>query len=67
MIILTCLRKYFFIVAYYSVYMRSENFNTLRIGKILTVEINLSILKVMNLGQFVSDLSKLSLKIKLDN
>ena len=37
--------------------------NTPKIGKILKVEINLSVLKLMYLGQFVSDLSKLSLKI----
>ena len=34
-----------------------------KIGKILKVEINLSFLKLMYLGQLVSDLSKLGLKI----
>ena len=36
--------------------------NTLKIGKILKVEINLSLLKLLYLGQLVLDLSKLSLK-----
>ena len=36
---------------------------TLRIGKILKVEINLSVLKLTYFGQFVSDLSKFGLKI----
>ena len=37
--------------------------NTIRIGKILTVEINQSVLKSMFVSQFLSDLSKLGLKI----
>ena len=38
-------------------------YNTPNIGKILKVEIKLSVLKFMYLGQFASDLSKLGLKI----
>ena len=49
-------------MAYYSVYTHSD-INTLRIGKIVTVEINLSVSKLMYLVQFVSDLSKRGLKI----
>ena len=37
--------------------------NTRKIGKILKVESNLSLLKLMYLSYFVSDLSKLGLKI----
>ena len=37
--------------------------NTLKIGKILKVELNLSVLKFMYLGSFASDLSKLGLKM----
>ena len=37
--------------------------NTSKISKILEVEINLTLLKLMNLSEFVSDLSKLGLKI----
>ena len=37
--------------------------NTLKIGKILKAEINLSVLKFMYLGQFTLDLSKCGLKM----
>ena len=37
--------------------------NTPKIGKILKVEINLSVLKLMYLSQFALDLSKHGLKI----
>ena len=39
--------------------------NTLKIGKILNVENNLSVLKLMDLDQFVSDLSEHGLKISV--
>ena len=39
--------------------------NTQRIGEILTVEIKFSVLKLMYLGQFVPNLSKLGLKIQV--
>ena len=41
---------------------RIVKINTPKIGKILKVAINLSVLKLTYLGQFVSDLSKLGLK-----
>ena len=51
---------YSFTVTYYSVYTK---INTLKIGKIVKFEINLLFLKLMYLSQFVSNLSKLRLKI----
>ena len=39
--------------------------NTPKIDKIMKIEINLSFLKFMYLGQVVSDLSKLDLKIEV--
>ena len=43
---------------------RTVKINTMRFGKILTVEINLSVLKLMFLGQFVLYLRKRGLKMK---
>ena len=51
-------------MAYFK-YTRIEKINTLKIGTILKVEINLSVLKLMYLSQFESDLSKLGLKIEV--
>ena len=42
---------------------RIVKIKTLTIGKILTLEINFSVLKMMYLGQFVLDLSKPGLNI----
>ena len=39
--------------------------NTTKIGKTLKVEINLSVLKFMHLGQFLLDSNKLGSKIKV--
>ena len=39
--------------------------NTQKISRNLKVEISLSVLKLMHLGKFASDLSKLGLKIKV--
>ena len=48
-------------VACHSLYTHCE-INTPKINKILKVEINLSVLKFMYLGQIALDLSKLGLK-----
>ena len=46
---------------------RTVKINTPKIGKNLKVKINLSFLKLMYLGEFVSDLSELGLKSKLES
>ena len=54
--------KYFFIMANCSVHLYCKNQHPQN-RKILKVEINLSLLKLMYLSQFVLDLSKLGLRI----
>ena len=51
-------------MAYYSVY-KDGQINTMKICKILKVEINLPVLKVMFFCQFIWDLKKLGSKIKV--